>query len=113
MKRPLWSDWTIGGLVVPMPAPMPEVLEESPGDWMASQRLEDLTSRHDVLAAIAERWDTWATSLGLRILEARGPTATLPAITRTIDGEKLVIAFGLMGMPGQSWHVFVTVSRHE
>ncbi|MDQ3333543.1 MAG: hypothetical protein M4D80_00040 [Myxococcota bacterium] len=113
MSAPTWTTWAIGGLVIPMPAAVPSSMDETPGDWMASQRVADFTGQLDALAAIARRWDAWVTAQGLRILDGLGPSPTCPAITRTIAGDDVAVSFGLMGMPGQAWHLHVTVARYS
>jgi len=113
MSAPTWTEWAIGGLMIPMPAPVPAELDETPGDWMASQRLADLTEQLDTIATIAARWDAWVITQGLRIVDGLGPNPAYPAITRTITGDDVSVAFGLMGMPGQMWHVHVTVARYS
>jgi hypothetical protein len=109
----IWTEWAIGGFVIPMPAPTPASVDESPGDWLATQRVADLSGQLDVIVSIAARWDAWVATQGLRILDGRSPSSTYPAITRTITGDDVAITFGLMGMPGQRWHVHVTVARYS
>lgn len=108
-----WTEWAIGGLVIPMPAPVPTSIDETPGDWMASQRVADLTAKFDEVVAIAARWDAWVSTQGFQILDGMGPSPTSPAITRTIAGDDVAVSFGLMGVPGQPWHVHVTVARYS
>ena len=106
-----WSVWAIDGLEVPMPAPVPPVRTERPGCWLADQVIADLSDQVATLVAIAARWDGWCAEHGLQILEARGPSKTLPFITRTIAGDDVAMWLGLMGVRGKAWVVQVTVER--
>lgn len=106
-----WSVWQLGGLAVPMPAPIAMVCTESPGFWLAEQRMADLSDQVATLVAIAARWDAWCAEQGLQVLEARGPSMPMPCITRTIAGDDVAMSLGLMGVRGSSWVVQVTVAR--
>lgn len=108
-----WSVWQVGGLAVPMPAPIATVSTESPGFWLADQRMADLSDQVATLVEIAARWDVWCAEHGLQVLEARGPHTPIPFIWRTIAGDDVAMSLSVMGMRGKAWVVQVTVARES